>query len=244
MNPTRERLPDERTGVHHKARVGGQKFYLTLNKYPDGRPGEVFLRMAKPEPGADVLKIVAQLDESIPWATPAGREAMISARAVFMGSEDKIWSMMTGLADAWAITVSMLLQYGVPLRMVVEKFRAGRFEPSGRTRHEVIHTATSVLDYASRWMLLECDPEAYAVLYPPLLDEHEVPVRALGAVRELPVHIATVFDGRAEALCGVNINGGGILDGTRERTHANCVNCREVDAVRVAEEARGASDGI
>ncbi len=43
----RERLPVERQAVNHRFQVGGQKGYFTVGFYPDGRPGEIFIIMAK-----------------------------------------------------------------------------------------------------------------------------------------------------------------------------------------------------
>lgn len=43
----RERLPDERQSITHKFSVGGHEGYLTLGFYDDGRPGELFVHMAK-----------------------------------------------------------------------------------------------------------------------------------------------------------------------------------------------------
>lgn len=43
----RECLPARRPGWVQKARVGGQKLYLIVGEYPDGRPGEVFIIAAK-----------------------------------------------------------------------------------------------------------------------------------------------------------------------------------------------------
>jgi ribonucleoside-diphosphate reductase alpha chain len=43
----RRRLPDERRGVTHHFSVAGQEGYLTVGVYEDGRPGELFIRMAK-----------------------------------------------------------------------------------------------------------------------------------------------------------------------------------------------------
>ena len=46
-HPVRKRLPDERPSITHKFSVGGHEGYLTVGLYEDGRPGEVFLNMAK-----------------------------------------------------------------------------------------------------------------------------------------------------------------------------------------------------
>jgi ribonucleoside-diphosphate reductase alpha chain len=45
--PRRERLPDTRASVTHKFSVSGHEGYITVGLYPDGRPGELFITMAK-----------------------------------------------------------------------------------------------------------------------------------------------------------------------------------------------------
>ncbi len=45
--PYRERLPDERSSITHKFRVGDQEGYITVGLYEDGRPGEIFVKIAK-----------------------------------------------------------------------------------------------------------------------------------------------------------------------------------------------------
>lgn len=47
IKPRRERLPDTRQSVTHKFSVVGHEGYVTVGLYPDGRPGEVFITMAK-----------------------------------------------------------------------------------------------------------------------------------------------------------------------------------------------------
>lgn len=61
-------------------------------------------------------------------------------------------STVSGLMDAWGIQTSLALQYGVPLKSVVQKFKHTSFEPSGWTREEGIGHASSVLDYVARWL--------------------------------------------------------------------------------------------
>jgi len=43
----RRKLPDERAAVTHKFAIAGHEGYLTVGMYDDGKPGEIFLRMAK-----------------------------------------------------------------------------------------------------------------------------------------------------------------------------------------------------
>jgi len=43
----RHRLPDERLGITHHFSIAGHEGYLTIGLYPNGQPGEIFIRMAK-----------------------------------------------------------------------------------------------------------------------------------------------------------------------------------------------------
>ncbi len=61
-------------------------------------------------------------------------------------------STLSGIMDAFALSVSVALQYGVPLRALVDKFVNSRFEPSGYTGNPRIRYAKSVVDYIGRWL--------------------------------------------------------------------------------------------
>src|SRR5580692_225566 len=61
-------------------------------------------------------------------------------------------STLSGFMDGFALSVSVGLQYGVPLKALVDKFINTRFEPSGFTGHPAIPYAKSVLDYIGRWL--------------------------------------------------------------------------------------------
>lgn len=65
---------------------------------------------------------------------------------------DRQGSAVSGLVDSWAISVSMLLQLGVPLEVITNKFKAMRFEPEGMTSNPEIRIAQSPVDYIVRWM--------------------------------------------------------------------------------------------
>ncbi|HVB77570.1 MAG TPA: vitamin B12-dependent ribonucleotide reductase [Candidatus Nitrosotalea sp.] len=45
--PARHRLPDERRALTHKFDIQGHEGYITVGMYEDGKPGEVFITMAK-----------------------------------------------------------------------------------------------------------------------------------------------------------------------------------------------------
>ena len=106
----RRKLPSERNSITHKFSIGGHEGYLTVGKYEDGTPGEIFIKMAKEG------------------------------------------STLSGIMDAFALSVSIALQYGVPLRALVDKFVNSRFEPSGYTGNPKIRYAKSVVDYIGRWL--------------------------------------------------------------------------------------------
>ncbi len=108
--PRRERLPDTRHSVTHKFNVGGHEGYINVGLYPDGRPGEVFITMAKEG------------------------------------------STVGGLMDSFGTAISISLQYGVPLEVLVNKFSHTRFEPMGHTTNPEIRIAKSVVDYIFRWL--------------------------------------------------------------------------------------------
>jgi ribonucleoside-diphosphate reductase alpha chain len=75
----------------------------------------------------------------------------------------KVGSTINGLVDAWATSISMNLQYGVPVEVLFNKFRHQKFEPSGfvrntnggeiDSRRAMIRTASSIVDYVAQFML-------------------------------------------------------------------------------------------
>jgi len=65
-------------------------------------------------------------------------------------------STLAGLLDAFAISISIALQYGVPLRDLVEKFIHMRFEPMGITNNEEIPFASSIIDYIFKYLAFRC----------------------------------------------------------------------------------------
>jgi len=61
-------------------------------------------------------------------------------------------SVVSGLMDCFATAVSLALQYGVPLQVLVDKFSHVRFEPSGFSNNSEIPIAKSIIDYIFRWL--------------------------------------------------------------------------------------------
>jgi ribonucleoside-diphosphate reductase alpha chain len=61
-------------------------------------------------------------------------------------------STLSGVMDGLALTISLGLQYGVPLKVFVDKLVNTRFEPSGITSNPNVRFVSSVLDYIARWL--------------------------------------------------------------------------------------------
>jgi ribonucleoside-diphosphate reductase alpha chain len=67
-------------------------------------------------------------------------------------------SVISGLMDSFSAAISVGLQYGVPLQVLVNKFVHMRFEPSGYTTNPNIRIAKSIVDYIFRWMAMKFLP--------------------------------------------------------------------------------------
>ena len=78
-------------------------------------------------------------------------------------SMHKQGSTIRGILDAWATSVSMNLQYGIPVTEFFKKFRHQKFEPAGLVKNvgggelddkiETIRTASSIVDYVAQFMI-------------------------------------------------------------------------------------------
>src|SRR5256714_7575316 len=108
--PRRRRLPDDRTEIGRKFRVGEYEGYIHVGLFDDGTAGDIFVDIAKEG------------------------------------------TTLAGLMNSFMISVSLGLQYGVPLEVYVSKFAHMRFEPSGMTNDPDIRAAKSIVDYVFRWM--------------------------------------------------------------------------------------------
>ncbi len=89
----------------------------------------------------------------------AGHEGYITVGMYEDGTPGEIFvqmskqgSTISGLMDSFATAISYTLQYGVPLKFLVDKFAHMRFEPSGFTKNPQIPYAKSIVDYLFRWL--------------------------------------------------------------------------------------------
>lgn len=92
----------------------------------------------------------------------AGHEGYITVGMFEDGSPGEIFirmskagSVVAGLVDSFALAISLALQYGVPLGVLIVKFSHMRFEPSGFTGNPQIPIAKSIMDYIFRWLAMK-----------------------------------------------------------------------------------------
>ncbi|MSR85387.1 vitamin B12-dependent ribonucleotide reductase, partial [Candidatus Uhrbacteria bacterium] len=89
---------------------------------------------------------------------------------------NKQGTVIKGLVDSFATAISIGLQYGVPLKLWVNKFAHVRFEPSGFTNNPNIRVAKSIVDYLFRWLALKfLSPEERSSIGLNMADEGGVP---------------------------------------------------------------------
>jgi ribonucleoside-diphosphate reductase alpha chain len=149
--PKRRRLPDDRTEVGRKFRVGEYEGYIHVGLFEDGTPGDIFVDIAKEG------------------------------------------TTLAGLMNSFMISVSLGLQYGVPLEVYVSKFSHMRFEPSGMTNDADIRIAKSIVDYIFRWMgkkFLTSDQQEEAGILTPEVRARLAAAYAAGEASAPQVHDA------------------------------------------------------
>jgi ribonucleoside-diphosphate reductase alpha chain len=184
--PKRRRLPDDRTEVGRKFRVGEYEGYIHVGLFEDGTPGDIFVDIAKEG------------------------------------------TTLAGLMNSFMISVSLGLQYGVPLDVYVSKFSHMRFEPSGLTNDPDIRAAKSLVDYIFRWMgkkFLSADQQEEAGILTPevkaaMAARYAEGGAASGPVEAAPAGQTALFNSFEDAVecarCG----------GRMVRTGA-CYTCRD-----------------
>lgn len=179
--PRRERLEDTRQSITHKFSIAGHEGYLCVGLYPDGRPGEIFITMAKEG------------------------------------------STIGGIMDSFGTSLSIALQYGVPLEVLVNKFSHTRFEPMGYTTNKEIRIAKSVVDYIARWLGL-----TFLAAHP----EYGKPGRSVGASDDAatkgPIveQAVALVQGAVQAATARQENGAGETSHSNGHSHDGGSNSR------------------
>ena len=92
----------------------------------------------------------------------AGHEAYVHVGLYEDGTPGEIFikmskegSTLSGVMDTLALSISMNLQYGVPMEVLCRKLVHTRFEPMGMTGNREIPMVTSIMDYLGRWLALK-----------------------------------------------------------------------------------------
>jgi len=151
-------------------------------------------------------------------------------------------SVVSGLMDSFATAISMALQYGVPLRVLCEKFSHTRFEPSGFTGNPDIPIAKSITDYLFRWLALKFLPsdDGAGMTAPTPLTPGQAPAKPASAEATLVVKPLLAAASKANGTHGTHGGANGFTHAsetdappcptcgsitTRSGTCYKCVNC-------------------
>ncbi len=125
LNTSAERKPSE-SNIPHRKRLPEERHALTHKFSIGGLEGYLTVGLYEDETPGEIFLVVA-----------------------------KEGSTLSGVMDAFATSVSIALQYGVPLATLVKKFTYSRFEPAGFTSNKEIPVAQSIVDYIFRWLALK-----------------------------------------------------------------------------------------
>jgi ribonucleoside-diphosphate reductase alpha chain len=159
-------MPEEVTVEEvEQAYIEGWKLGLkALAIYRDGskrsQPLNTSLQEAKQEITKPIRRRLPDERKSITHKfSVAGHDGYITVGMYDDGTPGEIFvvmakqgSVVSGLMDTVATSISLALQYGVPLKVLVDKFSHSRFEPSGFTNNPSIPIAKSIVDYIFRWL--------------------------------------------------------------------------------------------
>ncbi len=203
QKPIRQKLPRRRNSKTFSFRVADCHGYVTVGEFEDGRPGELFLKVAKQG------------------------------------------STLAGIMDAFAISVSHGLQYGVPLSAFVDMYTNMRFEPAGMTDDPDIRIASSLVDYIFRRLAVEYIPYERRVEMSvlttgertqptlPGVEESSIPVEPSLELSETPANNAeddlpTPAPGRSSAHPSLGESRGSTTPRSASRETVLCYVCGDI----------------
>jgi len=162
-------MPEESTVDEiEQAYIDGWKYGLkAIAVYRDGCKRSQPLSTKRDEVKADVAPVQGPLRTKLRDERRAithkfsinGHEGYLTVGLYENGQPGEIFLVMakegstiSGLMDAFATSISIALQYGVPLPTLIDKFSHTRFEPCGFTNNPEIPMAKSITDYIFRWL--------------------------------------------------------------------------------------------
>ncbi|HYR44656.1 MAG TPA: vitamin B12-dependent ribonucleotide reductase [Terriglobia bacterium] len=112
-------------------------------------------------------------------------------------------STLSGVMDSFATTCSMALQYGVPLKVLVDKFSHTRFEPSGFTSNPQVPYAKSIMDYIFRYLASKFLPAEEAKALGVQVDEPPLTRLTINAPPRLPTATPASLPAKKGALIDI-----------------------------------------
>jgi ribonucleoside-diphosphate reductase alpha chain len=162
-------LPEDATidDIMHAYTEGWRLGLKALAVYRDGSKRTQPLNAGKEEPKARADEVARPIRHKLPDERQArthkfsiaGHEGYLTVGLYDDGQPGEIFlrmakegSTVSGLMDTIATMTSIALQYGVPLKALVDKFSHTRFEPAGFTNNREIPIAKSVMDYVFRFL--------------------------------------------------------------------------------------------
>ena len=155
----------------------------------------------------------------------AGHEGYIHVGLYETGEPGEIFvkmakegSTVSGLMDSFATAISLALQHGVPLRLLVDKFSRTRFEPYGFTENPEIPRASSIMDYLFRWLgskFIKTDAEGAVT--------NDYQIDASGDLKRVSEIVATGQSTKVEVIDATKAHGGSgaHANGNGHGAHAN-----------------------
>jgi ribonucleoside-diphosphate reductase alpha chain len=154
--------------------------YAALFKFDEASDSEPFINQAAVQKAIEAQAAARPIRRKLPAErhsithkfVVANHEGYITIGLYDEGSPGEIFikmskegSTLSGIMDAFALTISLCLQYGVPLEVLVAKFSHSRFEPSGMTGNKNIPLVKSIVDYIGRYLALKFLPKEIAKKY-------------------------------------------------------------------------------
>ncbi len=148
--------------------LGGEKAALQFD--PSLTPEELVIKVAaqanpKGAPVAVRRRLPDERNSKTHKFSIAGHDGYITVGMYEDGTPGEIFvrmakegSTISGLMDSFATAVSLALQHGVPLKLLIDKLAYTKFEPSGWTGNPEISRASSIMDYLFRWLGLKFLP--------------------------------------------------------------------------------------
>jgi ribonucleoside-diphosphate reductase alpha chain len=265
VNLPAEATVDDVADVYFQGwKLGLKALAIYRNNSKVGQPLQSKKDSEKGAPAEDVLVATRPVRKRLPKNrlgrtisfSIAGAEGYMTANAYEDGTLGEVFikmskqgSTLAGVMDAFSISISIGLQYGVPLEAFVSKYTNMRFEPAGMTDDADIRIAASVMDYLFRRLALDFLPlevrselgiftaeeraATVASSYgsaPTADDEVDVEALAQGVPVALPVHVDAPKVGSStellEALQGTQSDAPLCMTcGTKMRPAGSCYVC-------------------